>query len=56
MKMENNIPWMWGINGISSVLGSAMAMVIAISLGLTEALLVAAGCYFVVFLTFQRVR
>ena len=56
MRMENYIPWMWGINGISSVLGSAMAIAIAISLGLTEALLVAAGCYFVVFLMFQRTR
>ena len=56
MKMENNIPWMWGINGISSVLGSAMAIVIAISLGLTEALLVAAACYFVVFLIFQTAQ
>ncbi len=56
IKMENYIPWMWGINGISSVLGSAMAVVIAISLGLTEALLIAAGCYFVVFLTFQGIQ
>ncbi len=53
MNMENYIPWMWGINGISSVLGSAMAIVIAISFGFTEALLVSAACYFVVFLIFQ---
>jgi hypothetical protein len=53
MRMENYIPWMWGINGISSVLGSAMAIAIAISFGITQALLVAAGCYFVVFLMFQ---
>jgi len=53
MRMEDYIPWMWGINGISSVLGSAMAIVIAISFGFTEALLIAAACYFVVFLVFQ---
>ena len=53
MRMEDYIPWMWGINGISSVLGSAMAIVIAISFGFTEALLVSAACYFVVFLLFQ---
>jgi hypothetical protein len=53
MRMENYIPWMWGINGISSVLGSAMAIAIAISFGITQALLVAAGCYFVVFLMCQ---
>ncbi len=51
MKMENHIPWMWGINGTSSVLGSVMTIVIAISFGFTEALLVGAGCYFIVFLT-----
>jgi hypothetical protein len=56
IKTENYIPWMWGINGISSVLGSAMAIVIAISLGLTGALLAAATCYFIVFLTFQRIQ
>jgi hypothetical protein len=54
MKIENHIPWMWGVNGVGSVLGSAIAVVIAISLGLTEALLVAAGCYFIIFLTFQK--
>lgn len=51
MKMENHIPWMWGINGICSVLGSVMTIVIAISFGFTEALLVGAGCYFIIFLT-----
>ncbi len=56
MRMEDYIPWMWGINGISSVLGSAMAIVIAISLGFREALLVAAGCYFIIFLIFQTTR
>jgi hypothetical protein len=52
--MENYIPWMWGINGICSVLGSVMTVVIAISLGFTEALLIGAGCYFIVFLVFRK--
>jgi len=54
MKVESHIPWMLGINGISCVLGSVMSIVIAISFGFTEALLVGAGCYFVVFLIFQK--
>jgi hypothetical protein len=54
MKMEDYIPWMWGINGIGSVLGSAMTIVVAISLGFTEALLLGAACYFIVFLAFQK--
>ena len=56
IKMENHIPWMWGINGVSSVLGSAMAMVIAMSLGLTQVLLVATGCYLIVFWIFQTTQ
>lgn len=54
--MEQYIPWMWGINGVSSVLGSAMTIVVAISFGFTEALLLGAGGYLVVFFTFQRVQ
>ena len=56
MEMENHIPWMWGINGIGSVLGSALTIVIAISLGFTEALLIGAGCYFIVFLIFRKTQ
>jgi len=54
MKMENYIPWMWGINGVSSVLGSTMTIAVAISFGFTQALLIGAGCYFIAFLIFQK--
>jgi MFS family permease len=54
MSMENRIPWMWGINGICSVLGSVMTIAIAISLGFTEALLAGTICYFLVFLVFRK--
>ena len=53
-NMQNDIPWMWGINGLSSVLGSVVTIVVAISFGFTEALLVSAGCYFIVFLIFLK--
>ncbi len=53
MGMEEYIPWMWGINGVASVLGSAATIVVAINLGFTEALLIGAACYFIVFLVFQ---
>jgi hypothetical protein len=53
-NLENHIPWMWGINGVSSVLGSVMTIVVAISFGFTESLLIGAGCYFIVFLSFLR--
>jgi hypothetical protein len=55
MKMEGYIPWMWGINGIGSVLGSALTIVIAIGFGFTEALLLGAACYSIVFLTMQKI-
>ncbi len=54
IEMVNCIPWMWGINGISSVLGSALTVAIAISIGFNEALISGAGCYFIVFLMFNE--
>ncbi len=39
------IPWLWGINGVMSVMGSALAIAVAIHLGVRVTLLVAAGCY-----------
>ena len=54
MKTEKYIPWMWCINGVGSVLGSVMTIVVAISFGFTQALLAGAGCYFIVFLTFRK--
>jgi hypothetical protein len=50
----SHIPWMWGINGVSSVLGSAMTIVIAIRFGFTEALLISAGCYLIISLMFRK--
>jgi predicted membrane-bound spermidine synthase len=52
--LENHIPWMWGVNGVSSVLGSVMTIIVAISFGLTEAILISAGCYFITFLIFRK--
>lgn len=53
-KMENQIPWMWGVNGVGSVLGSVMTIVVAVHLGFTPALLISAGCYFIIFLIFLK--
>jgi len=52
--MERYIPWMWGINGVGSVLGSVVTIAVAIGFGFTQALLVGAGCYLIVFLTFRK--
>lgn len=42
---DEETPWLWGINGIGSVLASSIAILIALRFGLSVLLLVAAGCY-----------
>lgn len=49
MNMETTVPWMLAINGISSVFGSALTIVIAIQFGFTEAMLMGALCYLAIF-------
>ena len=39
------VPWAWGINGVTSVLASVLAISVAINWGFTVATLVAAACY-----------
>jgi hypothetical protein len=39
------IPWAWGVNGITSVIASVLAVAVAISFGFTVATLVALACY-----------
>jgi hypothetical protein len=41
----SGVPWAWGINGITSVLASALAIAIAILAGFTVTTLVALACY-----------
>jgi len=47
-KLEKYIGWMWGVNGIASVTGSVLAMIIGIKVGFTYALLSGALLYAVV--------
>jgi hypothetical protein len=39
------VPWAWGINGITSVIASVLAVAVAIAFGFTVATLVALACY-----------
>lgn len=49
------ISWMWGINGAASVLGSVLAVAVAIMAGFTFAQFISAGCYlFIGFLYLNR--
>lgn len=51
---ERDVGWMWGINGVASVLGSVLAVVIAILSGFTAALVLGAAIYFCVGLISRR--
>lgn len=54
LGMENHIPWMYGINGVSSVAGSAVALLVAIRFGFQQALVASAGCYLLVFFLVRK--
>jgi hypothetical protein len=43
----HSVPWAWGINGVTSVLASVLAMVVAITAGFKAATLVAGACYLI---------
>lgn len=38
-------PWLWGLNGVGSVLSSSLAILIALTCGLSVLLIVGAACY-----------
>ncbi len=42
------VPWMWGINGLTSVIGSVAAMVLAKLIGFGSVMLLGAACYGIV--------
>jgi hypothetical protein len=48
------IPWAWGVNGATSVMGSVGALVIAILTGFNQALIVGAGIYLIAILVVAR--
>ena len=45
MRLVDTVEWAWALNAAASVLGSVMAMVIAIHFGLTVTLACAAAAY-----------
>jgi hypothetical protein len=48
------IPWAWAVNGGMSVLGSVLAMVVALNSGFTVTLMVGAACYVVAWAVARR--
>ncbi len=47
---EDDIPWMYAVNGASSVTGSAVSLLLAIHFGFQQALLAGVACYLFVYL------
>jgi hypothetical protein len=43
----SGVPWAWGINGITSVLASVLAIFVALNFGFTVTTLLALACYLV---------
>jgi hypothetical protein len=44
-RAEGLIPWIWAVNGATSVLGSALAMLVAMNRGFSDALVAGFGLY-----------
>jgi hypothetical protein len=47
-------PWLWGINGATSVCASVLAVVIALGAGISATFWVGVGCYAIAFLAIGR--
>jgi SAM-dependent methyltransferase len=48
--LKRYIPWMYGINGTMTVLGSVLAVIISMIYGFTQAFLIGLGFYFIIFI------
>ncbi|MCL5072443.1 MAG: hypothetical protein M1308_16360 [Actinobacteria bacterium] len=53
MGFENSVPWLYGINGTMSVMGSVLALTISTTLGFTASLILGTLCYLAVALIFK---
>ncbi len=52
---QRMIPWMWGINGATSIMGSVFAVFFAIHFGFNLANVIPALCYFIAFLSLSKI-
>ncbi len=44
---QDDLPWYWGVNGAAGVLGSVLAVVVSVHVGMSAVFMLAAGCYLV---------
>ena len=52
-ELPDHIPWAWGINGCFSVIGPALATVVAVQAGFQIVYLLAASAYFLALCSVQ---
>jgi uncharacterized membrane protein len=45
LNQQNNLPWMWAVNGAASVLGSFIAILVSMETSILDCLLAGAVCY-----------
>ena len=55
-KSKGLIPFCWFLNGIFSVLGSILAVILAMNIGFTKTILFAAGLYFTALVIYGLIK
>jgi len=55
-NMEHYVPWMYGVNGTMSVLGSVLAVILSMQFGFTATFSVGLCFYLVIFLSILLMR
>ena len=53
---QSIIPWVWGVNGVSSVVAATLAALLALNYGFSWVVISGAMCYFVAFLVIRHKR
>ena len=53
-KDQHLIPWLWAVNGASSVSASVLCAMLAISFGFTPLLVGGGVCYLVAYMLFRK--
>jgi hypothetical protein len=53
-RYAGSVPWLWGVNGVMSVLGSALSTTLSIHMGLTITLVISTAVYGLAWLVMIR--
>jgi hypothetical protein len=56
LKFKELIPFCWSLNGVFSVLGSILAVILAMNIGFTKTIFLAASLYFIAFTVLSLIK